>query len=120
VRDPEEGPIDQAVLAELLESTGGDREFLAELIDTYLDDAPRHVAAMRQAARAGNLDELVRPAHALKGASASLGASMLSERSRALEVAARSGALSHAADAIDEIEAIEAELGRVTAALRAL
>jgi HPt (histidine-containing phosphotransfer) domain-containing protein len=115
---PDDGndPIDEAVLADLLESSGGDPDFLAELIDIYLEDAPRQVAGMRDAALSGRTEELVRPAHTLKGSSASIGAVELSELSRALELAARAGAVDDPAAAVD---GIEAELGRVRDALLA-
>jgi HPt (histidine-containing phosphotransfer) domain-containing protein len=109
-------PIDEAVLADLVESTGGDPDFLAELIDIYLDDAPRQLAAMRDAALSGRIEDLVRPAHTLKGSSASIGAVELSELSRTLELAARESAVEDPAAAID---GIEAELGRVREALLA-
>lgn len=108
--------IDEAVLADLVESTGGDPDFLAELIDIYLDDAPRQVAAMRDAVLSGRIEDLVRPAHTLKGSSASIGAVELSELNRALELAARAGAVDDATGAVD---GIEAELGRVREALLA-
>jgi HPt (histidine-containing phosphotransfer) domain-containing protein len=111
-----ENPIDEAVLADLVESTGGDPDFLAELIDIYLDDAPRQVAAMRDAVLSGRIEDLVRPAHTLKGSSASIGAIELSELDRALELAAREGAVDDPAAAVD---AIEAEFGRVREALLA-
>ena len=114
--DDGEGTIDEAVFADLLDSTGGDPDFLAELIDTYLDDAPRQVAAMRDAARTGRTERLVQPAHTLKGASASMGAAKLAELSRALELGARAGVVDDAADAVD---GIAAELGRVREALLA-
>ena len=41
--------IDYAVLDGVLDSVGGDREFLAELIQVYLDDSPGLLAAMRAA-----------------------------------------------------------------------
>lgn len=114
--DTPDTPIDEGTVSELLESTGGDRGFLVELFATYLGEAPAQVAAMRRAASTGGAEDLVRAAHALKGASASIGALVLAERSRALEVAAGRGELHGAAQAID---AIEAELARVDAALRA-
>jgi HPt (histidine-containing phosphotransfer) domain-containing protein len=109
--------IDDAVLAEVLESTGGDREFLAELIGTYLDDAPRRLAAIRQALVDGAADDVARAAHALKGASGSLGATGLAQQSRALEMAAKEGRL---ADAERQVTALEAEFERVAEALRAV
>ena len=110
-------PVDETTLSELLESTGGDRAFLAELIETYLDDAPRHIAAMRGAARAADAAEVARAAHALKGASGSIGATALSEQARALEMAARGGDLEGADGRVD---ALEGELHRVATALRAV
>ena len=112
-----EGPIDQTTLDELLESTGGDRGFLAELIGTYLDDSPRQIAALRRAVEAGSAEDVARAAHALKGASASLGAAGLSERSRTLEYAARAGDLD---GALDAVSAIESEFEAVAAALRSV
>jgi len=49
-----EAPIDDAAFAELLETVGGDLEFLAELIDTYLGDSPGLFAQLRAAIAAGD------------------------------------------------------------------
>jgi HPt (histidine-containing phosphotransfer) domain-containing protein len=117
VPDVVDPAVDQAVLAEVLDSTGGDREFLTELIGTYLDDVPRQLAALREAASAGSADGVARAAHALKGASASLGAVGIAERSRVLELAARAGRLD---DAGDQIGDLEAEFERVAEALRSI
>jgi len=117
VPDLADPAVDDAVLAEVLESTGGDREFLDELIATYLDDVPRQLAALRQAASAGTPDAVARAAHALKGASASLGAAGLAERSRVFELAARAGRLD---DAGDQISELETEFQRVREALLAI
>ena len=46
--------LDLAALAELLENVGDDREFLVELIDTYLGDSPTLVAAMRSGLASGD------------------------------------------------------------------
>jgi HPt (histidine-containing phosphotransfer) domain-containing protein len=117
VPDLADPAVDQAVIAEVLESTGGDREFLTELIGTYLDDVPRQLAALREAASSRSADGVARAAHALKGASASLGAVGLAERSRVLELDARAGRL-------DEVEGrirdLEVEFRRVAEALRSV
>src|SRR5438093_4262113 len=110
VPDVADPAVDQAVIAEVLESTGGDREFLGELIATYLDDVPRQLTALREAASSGSAEGVGRAAHALKGASASLGAGGFAERSRLLELAARAGRLD---DAGDQIRDPEAEFQRV-------
>ncbi len=106
--------IDTTALHRLLEMTGGDPEFVDELIQTFLDDAADQFAAMRQAAEAGAIDELVRPAHSLKSNSANMGADRLGELCRALEADARSGsvddAVARVAEVGTEFEAARSEL----------
>jgi HPt (histidine-containing phosphotransfer) domain-containing protein len=89
-----DGPIlDEGVLAELAESTGGDIGFVRELIETYLADTPAQLDAMTAAVEADDADALVRPAHTLKSSSATVGAMRLSSVARELEMAGRTGAL---------------------------
>ena len=107
--------IDHAVLAGVLDSVGGDREFLAELIETYLDDSPRLLEAMHLALEVGNADEFRRAAHSLKSNSASLGAMPLSRLARRLEEMGKAGMLEGAATGVAEAEA---EYARVKAALQ--
>lgn len=111
--DPVDGVLDQATLDALVDSLGGDVEFLAELIDTWLTDAPAQVAALREALVAGDVAALVRPAHTLKSSSASLAAFRLAEQCRELEASARAGSLDGAVSAVD---AIAAESTRVAEA----
>ena len=85
--------LDAAVLSELNGSVGGDREFVVELIGTFLADGAEQVMAIDAAVAAGDAQALVRPAHTLKSSSATLGASRLSAMARALEMAGRSGSL---------------------------
>lgn len=106
--------LDQATIESLMDSVGGDAEFIAELIDTYVVDAPEQVDALKASLAASDIQGLVRPAHTLKSASASLGALGLAERCRQLELAANAGSLEGAADSI---EGIAAELERVMTAL---
>ena len=107
--------IDYAVLAGVLDSVGGDREFLAELIETYLDDSPRLLEAMHLALAAGNAEEFRRAAHSLKSNSASLGAMPLSRLARGLEEMGKAGTLEGAAAGLAQAEA---EYARVRAALQ--
>jgi HPt (histidine-containing phosphotransfer) domain-containing protein len=85
--------LETGVLAELLESTGDDVEFVRELLDTYLAETPEHMAAIRQAIEAVDAAALVRPAHTLKSSSATLGGMRMSAIGRELEMAGRSGSL---------------------------
>lgn len=109
--------VDAAALDRLLEMTGGDREFLDELIQTYLDDAVVQLERMRAAAGADSPEELIRPAHSLKGNSANVGAARLEELCRQLEADARTGSVE---GATERVAAAAAEFGRVRAELAAL
>lgn len=108
------GAIDEATFAGLLEMTGGDLEFLDELVDTYLVDGESQVEALRAAAVGGSAEELVRPAHSLKSSSLNIGALALGELCRALEADARGGAVS---DAPARVEAIDGAFADARAAL---
>jgi HPt (histidine-containing phosphotransfer) domain-containing protein len=92
-----EAPIlDAAVLAELRESTGGDDDFVRELVEAYVSEATGYLAAMTAAV--ADPMAIVRPAHTLKSSSATLGAMRLAAISRGIEEAGRAGRLDLAAD----------------------
>ena len=111
--------IDRTVLDGLLESVGGDREFLAELLQTYFDDAPSLFDTMRAALTAGKPDEFRRAAHSLKSNSANFGAVQLSRMSKELEDMGKAGALDGAevklAHAAEEYSRVRAALELATA-----
>jgi HPt (histidine-containing phosphotransfer) domain-containing protein len=102
--------LDQGALDALLAMVGDDPQFVDELVDTYLADAPRQMDGMRAALDAGKDADLLRHAHTLKGASLSLGGLRVAELARAIEELARSGNL-------DGVDGLLADLG---AALRDL
>src|SRR5919106_789484 len=70
--------LDDAVLAELLTSTGEDVAFVRDLLETYLAETPEQLDAIRAAVASNDAAGLVRPAHTLKSSSATLGAMRLS------------------------------------------
>ena len=104
--------LDQAALASLLEMVGGDPEFVDELIDTFLGDAPQQLAEMRRAAAASTAADAVRPAHTLKGTAGTIGARAVEATSRSIEEEARAGSM-------DRLEAHVGELERALADLEA-
>ena len=91
--EPEIQVVDEQVLAEMLETTGGDSGFVREIVETYLADAPAQLEAMTAAVEADDAAALVRPAHTLKSSSATVGAMRLSSVARELEMAGRTGTL---------------------------
>lgn len=110
------GPaIDREAFARLSDITGDDPAFLAELVETYLEDGAAQVAALREAVASGDPAAVVRPAHTLKSSSASIGALPLAEHCRQLEADARQGAVP---DLGDRVAAIVTAFEAVRQALR--
>jgi HPt (histidine-containing phosphotransfer) domain-containing protein len=85
-------PIDGAAFANLVEITGGDLEFVDELVDTFIEDGRAQLDAMHAALAVSDVGALVRPAHSLKSASLNVGALRLGELCRSLEETARTTA----------------------------
>jgi HPt (histidine-containing phosphotransfer) domain-containing protein len=86
-------PIDPVAFANLVEMTGGDYEFIDDLVDTYLEEGVGLIAGLRAAATSGVADDLVRPAHSLTSSSQNIGATGLADACRSLEEEARGGAV---------------------------
>ena len=99
-----------------LRDLGGD-EFLGEVIDAFLADAPELVATLRRSLDAGSSEELRRAAHTLKSNGATLGAAEFAELCRTLEARAKAGELDGAAELVDRVEQ---EYGALRDALEAL
>ncbi|MDQ3493943.1 MAG: ATP-binding protein [Pseudomonadota bacterium] len=89
--------IDQEVLVELRSLLGSDVD---HLIDVFLEDTPRILAALESAAIGPDYDALRDAAHSLKSSSANLGAMSLSAASRRVEQGARQRTLKHPAVAV--------------------
>jgi histidine phosphotransfer protein HptB len=116
VPEPDLSILDDSTLAELLASVDGDTEFVVQLIETYLADAPQQLSAIDAAAASGDAAALVRPAHTLKSSSATVGAQRLAGLSRRLETAGRSGTLAGESTR-DDLAALPAEWAATADAL---
>ena len=79
--------IDKKSFDELKQMSGED--FINELIDAFLDDAPNMIASMRDALIAKNVESFRRNAHSMKSNANTFGAVELSELARELEFMAR-------------------------------
>ena len=107
--------IDRPTFAALQETAGA--EFVAELVDTYLEEAPTMIADLKSALAAGDAERFKRAAHSLKSNSNTFGAQALGAMAKALEL----GGLAHARGAKpDPLPELEAEFARAAAALRGL
>jgi HPt (histidine-containing phosphotransfer) domain-containing protein len=105
--------IDDQVFAALVDSAGAD--FMPELIDSFLEDAPQGLAALRAALAAGDDTAFRRAAHSLKSNGNTFGALAFAEAARVLEHTPL-GELGSAA--AGQVEALAAQFDRVAAALK--
>ena len=104
-------PIDIATFDELRHTAGAD--FVVELVDTFLEEAPQMLAELRQTLAAEQADAFRRAAHSLKSNSHTFGATALGAQARELEL----GGMPAGAAALD---ALDAEYARAAAALKDL
>ena len=107
-------PIDQAKLKELIDLFG-DREEVRDLFDEFFADLPARLETLRTGLKSLTVDEVNRAAHALKGSSANLGATQVTETARKIEESARAKTLDGSAN---NLKRLEAELSDLQAWLR--
>ena len=108
--------LDPTAMARLLEITGDDVSFVDELVDTFIEDAATQLDALRAAAGNDDADAAVRPAHSLKSNSVNVGATVLADLSRSIELDGRTGAIR---DLAERVLAVETEFAAVRDALLA-
>lgn len=106
--------LDPAVFRALEDSAGA--EFVVELSDAFLDEAPKMIGALREALAAGATDAFRRQAHSLKSNALTFGLAALAAQARALEAGA-ADAVARADPA--PLDALAGELDRARAALLA-
>jgi histidine phosphotransfer protein HptB len=107
--------IDEPTFQALKEMSGSD--FMSELIDTFLDDAPHMLAELRRALDAGDAETFLRNAHSLKSNCKTFGALALAEHARELELLGRENRLG---DVGDKLEHLSVEYGQVASVLKEL
>ena len=115
------GPVEAQSLdvSALLESVGGSRKLLREVVDVYLADTPARVAEIRRSADAGDASALADAAHALKGSVGLFVRGGAFETARRLELAARNGEMKGVGELCAELERKVASLATGLASLRA-
>jgi CheY-like chemotaxis protein len=104
--------IDLTTFERLTATMGG--AFVAELIDTFVEDGRELVDTLGRALAVADLEAFRRAAHSLKSNGETLGATGLAGRARELEAMARAGSL---AGAGDRLEPLAREYERVARAL---
>jgi HPt (histidine-containing phosphotransfer) domain-containing protein len=96
--------------AALLGRVDGDDALLGEVVEVFLDDAPKALHAVEGALSRTDLPALRAAAHALKGAAANISAEALRAAAGALEQLAHDGRQGEAAGGVREVQAALAAL----------
>jgi PAS domain S-box-containing protein len=111
------GVLDRQVLDQLgALRQNGKADLLARTINLYLEESPKLMQKLKQAAAANDAPGIVRSAHSLKSSSANVGATMLSRYCGDIEASARRADTEEARRIFADIEV---EHGRVQSALSA-
>jgi CheY-like chemotaxis protein len=90
--------------ARALAQVEGDEKLLHEIVAIFVDEAPKLLAALRQAIASRNLEQVERTAHNLKGQLGYVGATAAAQKSRELEDSGHRGDLARAQRIVDELE----------------
>jgi len=114
---PNAAVLDPAALENLLAVVGGEFDYLVELIDSFLEEAPQLLAELNQAVEGGDAAGVRRVAHSLKSNGADFGATAFSNLCKELEMMGKSGEVDSAADLSGQVVA---EYERVELALVAV
>jgi HPt (histidine-containing phosphotransfer) domain-containing protein len=113
---PPEPPDEVIDLQAALAFTGGDARLLRELMTVFLDDCPRMLGEVREAAAAGDAARLRRAAHALKGSAGYFSASAAVVAAQTLERMGRENDLAGVEEACGELKGEVARLRTAVAA----
>ncbi|MGI2904052.1 response regulator [Tolypothrix sp. VBCCA 56010] len=106
--------LDAETFQGLKQMTGNDAEMMAEIIDSYLEDAPQRLSAIASAVEQKDAALLRSTAHSLRSLSVTIGAMPLAQLCSQLEAMGRAGTIS----ASTLVLQLEKEYQRVEAALQ--
>jgi len=95
------GALDTNIIGDLVDVMGDE---FPDLVRVYLEDTPKNVALLEQAARQRSMEGIIAPSHSLKSTSANLGALRLSELAKRLEHGARTGELTEPLILVSELK----------------
>jgi HPt (histidine-containing phosphotransfer) domain-containing protein len=106
--------IDQATFNELKQMSGAD--FINELIDAFLDDAPTMIQNMHTALDTKDVESFRRNAHSIKSNANTFGATELSALAKELEIMGRENNL----EIGNRLEVLGEAFGKVAEELRGM
>ena len=86
-----------------LDRACGDKEFLLDLIESFLDYIPDIIEALKTAEQSRDSEEVASKAHNIKGAARNLSADRLADVAERIEMKGRSGELSDLSSLLEEL-----------------
>jgi len=107
--------LDLATFEALKQMSGAD--FIDELVDTFLEDAPKLLGDMKSALESGDAESFRRAAHSLKSNSATFGANHLSALAKNLEMLGKENKLGEVGN---QLQAAETTYQSVASELKGL
>lgn len=108
--------IDQTTFEELKQISGED--FINELIDTFLEDAPNMIAEIKSALANNDADTFRRAAHSMKSNAATFGANELADLAKELEMLGKDNKLNETGDKLKSMEEAYASAKKELEALK--
>ncbi len=115
IDNPQVSLIDSTALQEIYRIGGNLPEFLVEIIDCYLQEAPKLLSAAREASAQQGSETLKRLIHTLRSSSATVGAMTLAKLCAELEAVAIAAS---PAEITDRLQPLESEYYQVAIALQ--
>ena len=110
--------LNPTVLASLRQLTPpGEPDVLSEVLGIFLREVPTRIERLRTSFAGGNIQEVQRAAHSLKGSAGNIGAERLQEAARQVDEKARTGDGSGLQPLIDTMVT---EFGKVEGEIRRL
>jgi HPt (histidine-containing phosphotransfer) domain-containing protein len=109
-------PVALRSLQALASGPGTDASAVRELVEIFLDEAVKRVAAVHAAAAAGELGPMAHEAHSLRGASSAIGAAELASLCGEIEDAAKKGDLQRGQSAASRLDPAVADVRAALAA----
>jgi two-component system, sensor histidine kinase and response regulator len=79
-----------------LTNAGGDEDILQDVIQVFLEEAPKQVMKMKEALKNKNVKDAEREVHTLKGSASNIGADPLMKKALQAEMALKNGKLEEA------------------------
>ncbi|NRA30413.1 MAG: Hpt domain-containing protein [Parvularculaceae bacterium] len=95
--------IDDEQISMLIEGAGVDA--VRPILEAYWESNDELTAALQQGLDAGDTTDIAASAHGLKGSSANLGAIVVADRAKEIELAAKAGDIGAAKAAFDKLAA---------------